>query len=139
MLVFDRNSGRLDTRFFKENMYEPYFRKPYMPHLERIEQTMEHWCLRAQKAYQQAYFAIKVDKSQNALSFLHHMFFQESTKSLPFNLSHQINKFGNEFMISIEHGLWTPNEAFFSLKSRTFGLVQTNWAEQFQDIWDIFG
>ena len=29
------------------------------------------------------------------------------------------------------HGLRTPNEAFFSSKSRTFGLVQTIWAVNF--------
>ena len=33
------------------------------------------------------------------------------------------------------HGLRTPNEAFFSLKSRTFGLGQTNWADKFWGIW----
>ena len=38
-----------------------------------------------------------------------------------------------------DHGLWTPNEAFFSLKSRTFGLGQTNWADKFWGIWGIFG
>ena len=32
-----------------------------------------------------------------------------------------------------------PNEAFFSLKSRTFGLGQTNWGNKFWGIWDIFG
>jgi hypothetical protein len=31
-----------------------------------------------------------------------------------------------------------PNEALFSLKSRTFGLGQTNWADKFWGIWDIF-
>ena len=29
-----------------------------------------------------------------------------------------------------------PNEVFFSLKSRTFGLGQTNWADKF---WGILG
>ena len=29
------------------------------------------------------------------------------------------------------HRLRTPNEAFFSLKSRTFGIGQTNWADKF--------
>ena len=37
------------------------------------------------------------------------------------------------------HGLQTPNEAFFLLKSGTFGLGQTNWADKFWGIWDIFG
>jgi len=37
------------------------------------------------------------------------------------------------------HGLRTPNEAFFSLKSRTFGLGQAIWANKFWGIWDIFG
>jgi hypothetical protein len=37
-----------------------------------------------------------------------------------------------------KHGLRTPNEAFFSLKSRTFGLGQTNWADKFWGIWGIF-
>ena len=40
----------------------------------------------------------------------------------------------NEF----EHGLRMPNEAFFSLKSRTFGLGQTNWADKFKSISGIF-
>ena len=40
----------------------------------------------------------------------------------------------NEF----EHGLRMPNEAFFSLKSRTFGLGQTNWADKFKTISGIF-
>ena len=30
-----------------------------------------------------------------------------------------------------DHGLGTPNEALFSLKSRTFGLGQTSWAGAF--------
>ena len=34
------------------------------------------------------------------------------------------------------HGLRMPNEAFFSLKSQTFGLWHTNWAYKF---WGIFG
>jgi hypothetical protein len=33
--------------------------------------------------------------------------------------------------LSLAHGLQTPNEAFFLLKSRTFGLGQTNWADEF--------
>ena len=37
------------------------------------------------------------------------------------------------------HGLWTPNEALLSLKSQTFGLWQTNLADEFWSIWDIFG
>ena len=37
------------------------------------------------------------------------------------------------------HGLRTPNEAFFSLKSRTFGLGQTNWSDTFWGIWCILG
>ena len=37
------------------------------------------------------------------------------------------------------HGLRTPNEALFSLKSRIFGLRQTVWADKFQGIWVIFG
>ena len=37
------------------------------------------------------------------------------------------------------HGLWTPNEAFFLFKSRTFGLGQSNWANKFWGIWGIFG
>ena len=37
------------------------------------------------------------------------------------------------------HGLLTPNKAFFSLKSRTFGLGQTNWADTFWGIFNIFG
>ena len=36
-------------------------------------------------------------------------------------------------------GLWTPNEAFFLLKSRTFRLGQTNWADKFWGIWGILG
>jgi len=36
------------------------------------------------------------------------------------------------------HGLRTPNEAFFSLKSRTFGLGQAIWADKFWGIWGIF-
>ena len=39
----------------------------------------------------------------------------------------------------ILHGLQTPNEAFFSLKSQTFGLGQTNWADKFLGLWGIFG
>jgi hypothetical protein len=35
------------------------------------------------------------------------------------------------------HGLRTPNEAFLFLKSRTFGLGQTIWAEKFWGIWGI--
>jgi hypothetical protein len=31
-----------------------------------------------------------------------------------------------------------PNEAFFLLKFRTFGLGQTNWADKFLGIWGIF-
>ena len=34
------------------------------------------------------------------------------------------------------HGLRTPNEALFLLKSRTFGLGQTIWADKF---WGISG
>ena len=34
------------------------------------------------------------------------------------------------------HGLRTPNEAFFLLKSRTFGLGQIIWADKF---WGISG
>ena len=36
--------------------------------------------------------------------------------------------------ITSGHGLWTC-----SLKSRTFGLGQSNWADKFWGIWDIFG
>jgi hypothetical protein len=32
-----------------------------------------------------------------------------------------------------------PIQAFFLLKSRTFGLRQTNWADKFWGIWGIFG
>ena len=32
-----------------------------------------------------------------------------------------------------------PMKPFFSLKSRTFGLGQTNWADKFWGIWGIFG
>ena len=35
--------------------------------------------------------------------------------------------------------LRTPNEAFFPLKFRTFGLEQTNWADKFWGILGIFG
>jgi hypothetical protein len=38
--------------------------------------------------------------------------------------------------LSSELKLWTPNEAFFSLKSISFWLWQTNWADKF---WGIFG
>ena len=34
----------------------------------------------------------------------------------------------------MDHGLRTPNEAFFH-----FGLGQTNWADKFWGIWGIFG
>jgi hypothetical protein len=34
-----------------------------------------------------------------------------------------------------EQGLRTPNEAFFSSKSQTFGLWQTIWAYKFLGIW----
>jgi hypothetical protein len=37
------------------------------------------------------------------------------------------------------YGLQTLNEAFFLLKSGTFGLGQTNWADKFWGIWGIFG
>jgi hypothetical protein len=37
------------------------------------------------------------------------------------------------------HGLRMPNEAFFLLKSRTFRLGQTNWADKFWGNWGIFG
>ena len=33
--------------------------------------------------------------------------------------------------VHLAHGLRTPNEAFFSLKSQTFGLGQTTWAINF--------
>ena len=36
------------------------------------------------------------------------------------------------------HGVRTSRESFFS-KIPNFGLVQTNWAENFGDIWGIFG
>ena len=37
------------------------------------------------------------------------------------------------------HGLRTLIEVFFSLKSQTFGLEQTIWADKFWGIWGIFG
>ena len=39
----------------------------------------------------------------------------------------------------IIHGLRTLNEDFFSLKSRTFVLGPTNWADKFWGIWGILG
>ena len=36
------------------------------------------------------------------------------------------------------HGLWTPNEDFFSSKSQTFGLGQTILADKFWGIWGNF-
>ena len=45
---------------------------------------------------------------------------------------------GPYYGLEYRPGLWTPNEAFFSLKSRTFGLGQTNWADKFWGIWGIF-
>ena len=41
-------------------------------------------------------------------------------------------------IIRCSHGLRTPRERIFK-KIQTFGLVQTNWAENFGGIWDIFG
>ena len=41
-------------------------------------------------------------------------------------------------IIRCSHGLRTPRERIFK-KFQTFGLVQTNWAENFGGIWDIFG
>ena len=45
------------------------------------------------------------------------------------------NLSNNSFMLNdfntLEHWLRTPNEAFFTLKSRNFGLGQTNWADKF--------
>jgi hypothetical protein len=43
------------------------------------------------------------------------------------------------FLLQIIHGLRTPNEAFFPLKSRIFGLGQTNWADKLWGIWGMFG
>ena len=40
---------------------------------------------------------------------------------------------------SVDHGLRTPDEDFFSSKSQTFGLGQTNWPDTFWVIWGIFG
>ena len=37
----------------------------------------------------------------------------------------------------MHHGLRTSRESFFR-KSQTFGLGQTNWAENFWGIWGIF-
>ena len=37
-----------------------------------------------------------------------------------------------------EHGLRTTNESFFSLKSRTFGLGQTNWSDNLW-MWGTWG
>ena len=45
----------------------------------------------------------------------------------------------SETWLHYDHGLRSPNEAFFLLKSRTFGLGQTNWANKFLGIWGIFG
>ena len=42
-------------------------------------------------------------------------------------------------MNTICHGLRTPNEAFFSSKSKTFGLWQTIWADTFWGFGGIFG
>ena len=56
----------------------------------------------------------------------------------PFNYSNQQCQIFNLFNTS-RHGLRTPNVAFFSLKSRTFRLGQTNWADKFWGIWGIFG
>ena len=42
-------------------------------------------------------------------------------------------------LVPFNHGLRTPYEALFSLKSRTFGLRQTNWADKFWAICGIFG
>ena len=36
------------------------------------------------------------------------------------------------------HGLWTPNEAFFSSKSQSCGLGQTIWADKFWGIFEQF-
>ena len=30
-----------------------------------------------------------------------------------------------------EHGVWTPDEVFFSSKSQTFWFEHTNWANKF--------
>ena len=51
----------------------------------------------------------------------------------------KIEPFGKWSRVHFTHGLWTANEAFFSLESRTFGLGQTNWADKFWGIWGIFG
>ena len=42
-------------------------------------------------------------------------------------------------LLPFNQGLRTPYEALFSLKSRTFGLRQTNWADKFWAICGIFG
>jgi hypothetical protein len=42
-------------------------------------------------------------------------------------------------MYLLQHGLRTAEEAFFSSKTQTFGLGQTNWADKFWGIWGIFG
>ena len=57
---------------------------------------------------------------------------QRSTKIRPI----MTNK---KMVYGCTHGLQTPNEAFFSSKSGTFGLGQTNWADKFWGIWGIFG
>ena len=45
----------------------------------------------------------------------------------------------NNGPFNLMHGLRTPDEVIFSLKSRIFGLGQTNWADKFWGIWGIFG
>ena len=46
---------------------------------------------------------------------------------------HQQNKMSSDYEVQM------PNEAFFSLKSRNFGLGQTNWTNKFWGILGIFG
>ena len=43
------------------------------------------------------------------------------------------------WMNQSSHGLRMPNDAFFPLKSRTFGLGQTIWEDKLWGIWGIFG
>ena len=38
-----------------------------------------------------------------------------------------------------QHGLRTPNEAFFHQNPKNFGLGQTIWADQFWGVWGIIG
>ena len=44
----------------------------------------------------------------------------------------------NNPLNNIAHGLWTPRESFFR-ELQTFGPGQTNWDDNFLDIWGIFG